>query len=62
MASSGISGKGGPWSCGGLMPQCRAMLEQCESGVGGGREGDRMGGVWRGKRERGYHLNCKQIK
>ena len=33
------------------MPQCRAMLEQCESGVGGGREGDGMCGVWRGKRE-----------
>ena len=44
------------------MPQCRVMLEQCESGVGGGREGDGMCGVWRGKRERGYHLNCKQIK
>ena len=38
MASSGITGRGGPWSCGGLMPQYRAMLEQCESGVGGGKE------------------------
>ena len=27
MALSDIIGKGGPWSCGGLMLQCRGMLE-----------------------------------
>ena len=54
MDSSGISGRGGPWSCGGLMPQCRAMLKQCESGVGGGKEERAMGwGVCGGGRGKG---------
>ena len=35
-ALSGINGRGGPWSCEGLMPQCRGMLGQFGgSGVGG---------------------------
>jgi hypothetical protein len=32
-ALSGINGRGGPWSCEGLMPQCRRMPG------GGGRRG-----------------------
>jgi hypothetical protein len=34
MALSDINGRGGPWSCGCLMPLCRGMLEQW-----GGRNG-----------------------
>ena len=37
--SSCVSGSGGTWSCGGLMPQRRGMLEgQGRSGYVGGRE------------------------
>ena len=36
------------------MPQCRAMLEQCDSGVGGGKEERAMGwGVCGGGRGKG---------
>jgi len=37
MALSGISGRRGPWSCEGLMPQCRGMPGQ------GGRSGQKQG-------------------
>ena len=56
-ALSGISGRGGLWSCGGLMPQCRGML-----GRRGGRDwvgglgsskGDGIEDLQRGNRERG---------
>jgi hypothetical protein len=37
-ALSGINGRGGPWSCEGLVPQGRGMLGQCgrNGWVGGG--------------------------
>ena len=51
MILSDINGRGGPWSCGGLIPQCRGMLEGCvRKGVAGstlieaGRDGKEVVG------------------
>ena len=55
MALSGINEKGGPWSCEGLMPQCRGMPGP---GSGSGwvskqEEVEWDGGLQRGNQERG---------
>jgi hypothetical protein len=48
MALSDISGRRGPWSCEGSMPQCRGMAEQGgRMGMGGApswKQGDGEGG------------------
>lgn len=47
------------------MPQRREMLAGLEGGgehpLRGEREGDGVGGSWRGDQE-GGHLKCKQVK
>jgi hypothetical protein len=54
MALSDINGRGGHWSCKGLMPQDRGMLEQWGgSGWMGGEQphrgkGEGGGGLWEG--------------
>ena len=54
MALSGINGRRGPWSCEGLMPQCRGMPGQGSGSgwVGEQGSGDRIGGLWRRNQER----------
>jgi hypothetical protein len=63
MTLSDINGRGDPWSCGGLVPQHRGMLERWgRSGntlIGKWERMDGMAGLWRGNREGIYHMRCK---
>jgi hypothetical protein len=63
-APSGINGRGGPWFCKGLLPQCRGILGWgggCRW-MGGGAPSQKQGkgngikGLQRGNRERGITL------
>lgn len=61
-----------PWSCGGLMPQCKGKLELwgsrgwvsnlIEAKNRGERADVEWGGVWRGNQGVGCHLRCKQME
>lgn len=71
MALSDITGTGGPWSCGDLMPQHRGIMEggvgeaewvgkKSHRGKEEGRErGCRMGVLWRNNQEVWDHFRCK---
>lgn len=63
---SGINGREGPWSSGGLVPQNRARLEWVEKQIYGAKgEGGKRGEewvLWKGNWEEGYQLKSKQMK